>query len=428
MTTPVAEAESPARSPNALAQIGRALTHLLRTPGLRMLLACNLVLGMAVSFVLPFMSLFCTDVVGMSLTGFGLFMTASALANIAISTWLSNLSDSRYSRRSLMLWGAASGALAYGSFAWLRSPWHLFLVSAVLVSVASITFSQMFAHARELVGRSLVPKNDVPLYMNVVRMAFALAWTVGPAVAAFTLERFSFVGLFGCAGLLYVALFALIFWSVRGEPPPPVVAVGASTERPKLRGVWAAPGVLAWFLAITLMLAAHGMSLNNMSLLVIRVLGGSETDVGIIFSLAPIFELPSMLYVGVLATRMPSERLIRIAMLLAGLYYLGLALVQAPYQIYPLQLISAAIVSVTSGIAITFFQSKLPEQLGAATNLYSNASRLGSTSGYLMFGVVASRFGHRGVAVACSVLALSALGLTALAGSREDQGGVTIDG
>jgi MFS transporter, SET family, sugar efflux transporter len=79
--------------------------------------------------------------------------------------------------------------------------------------------------------------------------------------------------------------------------------------------------------------------------------------------------------VGVLATRMPSERLIRISMLLVGLYYFGLSLVQAPYQIYPLQLLSAAIASVTSGIAITFFQSKLPEQLGAAMNLYSNAYR-----------------------------------------------------
>jgi hypothetical protein len=45
-----------------------------------------------------------------------------------------------------------------------------------------------------------------------------------------------------------------------------------------------------------------------------------------------------------------------------------------------------------------------------------------------MFGVVASRFGHRGVAVACSALALSALGLTALAGSRENRAGVTLDG
>ncbi len=420
MTTPVAEAERPRGS--ALEQIGGALKHLLCSPELRLLFACNLVLGMAVSFVLPFLSLFCTQAVGMSLAAFGLFMTASALANIVISTWLSKQSDTRLSRRTLMLWGAASGAVGYGSFAWLREPWHLFLVNAVLVSVASVTFSQLFAHARELMQRSAVPASDVPLYMNAFRMAFALAWTVGPAVAAFTLETFSFPGLFAAAGVLYALLFGLVFWSVKPVAPSP-----AATPAPgvKVRGVWAEPGVLAWFLALTLILAAHAVSLNNMSLLVLKVLGGSEAHVGIIFSLAPIFELPCMLYVGVLATRMPTERLIRVAMVLAALYYLGLSLVEAPYQIYPLQLLCAAFVSVTSGVAITFFQNMLPAQLGAATNLYSNASRIGSTSGYLTFGLVASRFGHRGTALACAMLALAALGLTALAGSRANRLGAT---
>jgi SET family sugar efflux transporter-like MFS transporter len=424
MTTPITGAP-PARGTSALAQIGRALSHLLRSPELRLLFACNLLLGMAVSFVLPFLSLFCTQAVGMSLAGFGLFMTASAVANIVISTWLSKQSDTRVSRRKLMLWGAASGAVGYGSFAWLREPWHLFLVNALLVSVASVTFSQLFAHARELLQRSAVPKPDVPLYMNAFRMAFALAWTVGPAVAAFTLESFSFTGLFAAAGLLYALLFGLIFWSVESVTPSPAAAPGAGV---KGRGVWAEPGVLAWFLALTLILAAHAVSLNNMSLLVLHVLGGSETHVGIIFSLAPIFELPCMLYVGVLATRMPTERLIRVAMLLAACYFFGLSLVKAPHQIYPLQLVSAAFVSVTSGVAITFFQNMLPAQLGSATNLYANASRIGSTSGYLTFGLVASRFGHRGTAVACAILALSALGLTALAGSRENRPGVTSDG
>lgn len=125
-----------------------------------------------------------------------------------------------------------------------------------------------------------------------------------------------------------------------------------------------------------------------------------------------------MLYIGALATRMPSERLMRAAMAIAFVYYAGLACVRTPQQIYGLQLLSAAFVSVTSGVAITFFQSKLPQQLGTATNLYANASRLGQTSGYLTFGVVATQFGHRGTAVACALLALAALTLTALPGAR----------
>ena len=157
------------------------------------------------------------------------------------------------------------------------------------------------------------------------------------------------------------------------------------------------------------------MSMSNLSLLVLNVLGGNESQVGVIFSLAPLFELPFMLYFGLLATRTDATKLIYLAMVLAIAYYGALSLVRSPRQIYPLQFLSAAIVSVTSGVAITFFQSKMPNRLGAATNLYSNASRIGSTSGYLLFGTVAAHFGHRGTYVACAGLALSALLLGMLA-------------
>jgi len=39
------------------------------------LLACSVLLGLTTSFVMPYMSLFCTREMGMSLSVFGLFMT-----------------------------------------------------------------------------------------------------------------------------------------------------------------------------------------------------------------------------------------------------------------------------------------------------------------------------------------------------------------
>jgi SET family sugar efflux transporter-like MFS transporter len=389
-----------------------------KTPGLRLLLVCNFMLGMAVSFVLPFMSMFGTLEVKMSLGLFGIFMTTNAIASIAISTWLSHRSDALASRRSVLLWGSFAGALGYACYAFVRAPWLLFLIGGLVLGMASLVFPLLFAHARELVERSDVPKADVPLHMNAFRMVFALSWTVGPAVAALTLHHFSFVGLFCGASLLYLVLFLIVFCSF--ERISPAVGPRTATRNAILQNVLHRRDVLLWFVALTLMLAAHTMSISNMSLLVLNELGGNESHVGVIFSLAPIFEIPLMLYAGVLATRVRSRNLIRGAMLLAVVYYAGLACVQAPSHIYPLQVISAAIVSVTSGIAITFFQDLLPHQLGAATNLYANAARIGSTSSYLTFGLVASRFGHRGTALACAVLASTALVLTAFAGAREN--------
>lgn len=413
MTAPSVETSAPAKSGGALSQIAVALRRLLVTRELRLLLVCNCVLGMAQSFVMPFMSLFATQAVKMSLNVFGVFMTANAVLSIAMTTWLSQRSDTTLSRRSLLLVGSLAGAAGYVGYAFVREPWLLFVIGGGVLGLASLTFAQLFAHARELVERADLPKSEVPFYMNVFRMAFALSWTVGPALASFALRRSSFAGLFLGSAALYLALFGLVFWCVRDTAPALRPGVGAV----RLGEVLARRDVLLWFLALTLMLGAHTMSINNMSLLVLRVLGGSESDVGVIFSLAPIFELPFMLYVGLLATRIRSEKLIRGAMLLASVYYLGLTFVRAPYQIYPLQALSAAFVSVTSGVAITFFQNKLPQQLGAATNLYANAQRIGSTSSYLAFGFVASRFGHRGAAFACALLALAGLTLTLFAGA-----------
>ena len=384
---------------------------------MRVVLICSWVLGLAVSFVLPFLSLWGTREVGMSLGWFGVFMTSIALLNIVISTLLARRSDSHYSRRALLLWGSAAGTLGYLGYGFVRSPWLLLLIGGVVLGIASVVFAQLFAYARELLSSSDIPSSDVPLYMNAIRMAFALAWTVGPAIAAFTLQQFSFLGLFGVAAALYGALFVIV-WRWIEETPPTSEQVRAA--RAGLRGVFTRPGVLRWFIAFVLMLAAHTIAMNNMSLLVLRVLGGTESQVGVIFSLAPLFELPFMLYFGLLATRIRTEKLIQLAMLLAAIYYFGLSRASAPQQIYPLQFLSAAVVAVTSGVAITFFQNKLPDQLGSATNLYSNASRVGSTSGYLLFGSLSHRFGHRGAAFACSLLAVCALLITLLPERRRE--------
>jgi SET family sugar efflux transporter-like MFS transporter len=154
--------------------------------------------------------------------------------------------------------------------------------------------------------------------------------------------------------------------------------------------------------------AAQAMAMSNMSLFVLEELGGTEAQVGMIFSLAPVFEMPAMLYLGLVAARVEPGRLIRASVLLAAIYYGAICLARAAWQIYPLQVLSAVIVAITSGVAITFFQDRMPGQFGSATNLYVNSIRIGSVSGYLMFGPVASQFGYRGAFVACSLLSLVA--------------------
>jgi SET family sugar efflux transporter-like MFS transporter len=424
MTQPT-EARERERDVSGPRKILEATRRLLQQRDLRVVLLCSAVLGMAVSFVLPFLSLFGTQAVGMSLGTFGAFMTVTALSNIGLSTLLAHRSDTLSSRRGMLLCGAGAGALGYLGYAFTRDIIGLVLIGALVLGVASITFSQLFAHARELLERSEIPAHEAPLYMNAFRMCFALSWTVGPAIAAEMLRRWSFSGLFGGASALYVLLFLLVLGFVSKGPPSAGATSNTALPRAqtgnKARALLSSPKLLFWFLAFVLVFAAHTMSISNMSLFVLTVLHGNEAHVGVIFSLAPLFELPFMLYFGLLATRVESSRLMFLAFGLAVLYYGALSLVRTPRQIYPLQFLSAAIVSVTSGVAITFFQNRFPGRLGTSTNLYSNASRLGSTSGYLVFGVSAAQFGHRGVYLVCAFFLALALLLGTLGERAREQ-------
>jgi SET family sugar efflux transporter-like MFS transporter len=100
------------------------------------------------------------------------------------------------------------------------------------------------------------------------------------------------------------------------------------------------------------------------------------------------FEVPMMIIVGMVATKIDNALLIKIGFLIAFTYFLLLCFVTEPWQIYPIQVLSAAQVSITAGIAISYFQDFIPEAQGTATTLYMNTTSIGSTIGFLLFGFI----------------------------------------
>lgn len=379
---------------------GAAVRVIVGNRGFLGLLGCNVLLGLSASFVAPFLSLFGEHEVGMGPSAFGAFMTATTLSGIVISTVLARWSDTRFSRRAVLLLGSAAGCLGYVGYAFVRDPAWLLAIGSILLGIAGVAFSQMFAQARELLARTEVPAEDAPLYMNIFRLTFALAWTIGPALASLIMSRYSFAGTFAAAAVCYLALFAAIFLLVSSRPP----ARGASRDaslRETLRAL-ARGDVLAHFAAFVLIFACGSIASISLPLFVVETLGGTSTNVGIVYSVSPFFELPLMFLFGSLASRGHHARLIRLGAILAVVYYAVLSLVRAPWQIYPLQVVSAAIVAVTQGLAISFFQDFLPKQVGTATNLYSNASSLGRVLGFLFYAQLAAAFGYRGIFVACA--------------------------
>jgi SET family sugar efflux transporter-like MFS transporter len=390
------------------------------------LLICCVLLGLSSSFYAPFMSMFGTLEAGMSSMVFGVFMTITSLSAIGLSTLLAHWSDTRFSRRAMLLLGSACGVLGFVGYAYVRQVFWLTLIGCIPVGISTIGFSQIFAHGRELLSRSGIPDREAPIYMNVFRLFFALAWTVGPALASWVIQAYSYKGTFLATALVFLLLMvAVLIWVPATPPSAPAEEEG----RISFGQMMTRPDLVGYFMAFVLIFTSTTIAMLGVPLLVIKTLGGTERHVGVIFSLAPIFELPLMYVCGVLASRGDQARLIRIATMLAAVYFVLLFFVRAPWHIYPLQILSAAITAVISGVAITFFQNYMPGQAGAATNFYYNAFRVGQTSGYLLFGLIgmiieghgrrylgslvpsAVAHGYHTVFIICTVLCLGTLAI-----------------
>ena len=374
----------------------------------RMLFILNVVMGLGHSFVGPFMSVFGTKEAHMNPVLFGTFMTLMAIGGIVIATILAHYSDTRYSRRSMMLLGGVAGIVGYVGFAFFRSFCPLTLIGVFVLGVSSITFSQSFAYAREAIARAAIPDSQSVFYMNAFRMAYALAWTVGPAISSWIMVVYSFRHVFLAAAGCF-ALFVILV--MRTVPETAAATARANSEGQSFFRLLGRADVLAHFLAFVLIFTSQTIGMMNLPLMVLDVLGGTKAQIGNIYCIAPVFELPFMLYFGLLATKHDSSAIIRWGIVIAIVYYGLLLLVQAPWHIYPLQILSAALTAVVSGVAISYFQSYMPEYPGTATNLYMNAFRIGSTVGYLLFGTLAWTFGNRAVFFACTLFSAIALAL-----------------
>lgn len=386
--------------------------------GFPIMLLVNIFLGLSMSFVLPFNSMFGIDEVGMSNTGFGIFMLISSLCGIVLSTVIAKLSDRIPDRKIILILCVLAAVIGYLGFAFSRNYYVLLAFSSVFLGISSSTFSQVFAIGRELLTRSDMPAKQLPFYMNILRTIFALSWTVGPAIASYVLLYMGFVGLYVVAATANgcVALIVLLFLHRKVE------AKGAKSSQADipLRQIVFQPTILINLIAFTCISTANTLNSMNMAQFVTKVLGGSEENIGLIFSIPPVFEIPFMLGFGYMATRMKSDKLIRLGALIALIYFSALYFTEAPWHIYSVQILSAAYISITSGIAITYFQDFLPDMPGTATNLYSNSNKAGNMIGFMLFGVIADYFGYRNVYLTCAAFTLVAVVLlVALSRSKQ---------
>jgi MFS transporter, SET family, sugar efflux transporter len=384
---------------------------ILKIPGFAGLLGCAFALGVGYSFVSPFLSLWGTQEIGLQPRAFGLFMTVTTLSAIIVATTLARWSDTHVPRKVMLLFGASGGVLGYTGYALVRDPRVLVAIGSTLLAVAAVCFSQLFAHTRERFFDTDIPGVPGGFLTSVVRVCFSLAWTAGPSVGAWMLVEFGFRGLFLGAAALFLVFLIGVACFVPHDPRPP--HAHAAKREPVWR-VLTRGDLFALFVAFLLIFAAHTINIMNLPLVITKLLGGTGRDVGIAFGVGPLAEIPLMLWFGLLAARGHQLALIRIGAASTVLYFILLTFAQAPWHVFPLQILHGLSFAIISNVAILFFQDLVPGQPGLATTVFTNAANVGNLVGYFGFGTLAQPVGHRGMFLVSATLTAVTLAIVLL--------------
>ncbi len=368
------------------------------------LLGATTALGIAHSFVTPYLSLWATQQVELTAREFGGFMTVGALCAILAGTLVARWSDLRLARRTTLTLGAICGVCGYLGYAWTNSPPLLVILAATAVALSTTCFPQLFAHVRETFDPPEAGAAHGALLVSLIRVCFSVAWTAGPAVAAVVVQQAGYRGLFLAAALLYTVFLLGVRRFVPYRKPTPHPIAHQPVWRTLGRG-----DILAAFLAFAAVFAAHAVNLMNLPLLITRELGGSARDVGLAFGIGPLVEIPLMLWFGHLAGRGHLRRLIQIGAAVTVAYFALLGLATRPWHVFPVQVLSGVSFAILTNVAILYFQDLLPEQRGLGTALFANAGNAGNLAGFLGFALLIEALGHRHLYGPCTALAVLTL-------------------
>lgn len=382
--------------------IGSPLRAYLRRPALLGLLLTTFVLGLAYAFVVPFSSLWGRQIIGMTPVEYGAFMTVTSASAIVLSTLLARLSDTWLPRRTLLSLSGIGGLLGYLGYAFLQDGIALAAVGSIALGVASVSFSQLFAHAREELGRPEYEGVDAALFMSALRACFAVSWTVGPALSAMLMRPFGYRGVFLTAAGLFACFLLGVRWAV---PERPHTQQPARARRESVLRVLTRRANFCTFISFILMFGAFALCSIDLPLLITERLGGDERHVGVSSGIAALLEVPFMLSFGALVSRGHQTKVIRFGLFAGICYFVALTGAAAPHEVYRAQVLNAACVAVTASVAIPYFQDLTPGQLGLGTTMYSSAYSVGNLLGYFSFGLLFERLGHRGLLWVCSGLA-----------------------
>ncbi|MDT4994563.1 MAG: transporter, family, sugar efflux transporter [Actinoplanes sp.] len=350
-----------------------------------------LAVGLSTAVVGPFLALFLSTSVHAGPVKVTVFLVAAPLAGVTLSTALARFSDRRAIRRRLLIAAATAGMIGTSVTAFVRDYWILLALAVTATALAGSLFPQTFAYARQVLTRD--SPGRAAMGISSLRTVFSLAWVAGPPFAAVLLSAGGFRYVYLMAAAMYaLAALVAILWLDEVAAPAPVRdhAPVVSDDRPD------SPRWTLWLtvVAFTLSQAPLTLGVQALPLLISRDLGGRPEQAGLLLGLCAFLEIPLMLGLGWLTTRVRLR-----AMVLAGagcgVAYQVLATTATGVGVLAAgQLFNALFIASVSGLGITYMQDMLPRHPGRATTLFTNSFPIGAVLAGPLFGL-SQHFGFR---------------------------------
>lgn len=412
------------------------LVSLARIPSFVPLASATLMLGVAMSFTSPYLSLFGIERAGMTPLQLGLFMTLIAASGVAASTWAGKWSDRRGNHRTLLLAALLAAAFGFVCLCFVRDYKILLAIGVAFLGSGGSALSLVFSF-----GRAALPIPDEAertFATATLRTLLSVAWVFGPSVGALVLAATGFSGLFLFAAASFTACAIIVgrmtetrragdashaATHVAGDPVS-VLEMTALSEPDEFSEpdapavplhalhVAAAPRViLRSVLALTLLGLVANATMIVLPLYMVHGLGGTRIDVSIMLGLGAFLEIPMMLLLGARGAALNKPRWLAAAAAVHVAYFVAMAAAGQVWALIPMQALSAFVVAVTSCLGMTYIQDLQPHSPGAATALFFNAARVGSILSGVLSGLLVGLVGYRGTFLCCGGLAAVALWL-----------------
>ncbi|HCT0466057.1 TPA: sugar efflux transporter, partial [Staphylococcus pseudintermedius] len=349
-------------------------------------------IGMGIAITVPFFVLFATNQLGMTTNQFGLLLALAAISQFTMNSIVARFSDTHaINRKVIIIVGLFMGAISFTLPFFVHSVVLFIILYAIFQGLFAPAMPQLYASARESINQSTSSSRAV-FANSVLRSMFSFGFLFGPLVGNILNQSWGYSGLFGgtVAIILTTLLLQVFFFKdIKAKKP---VRDSIMTEQD-------APSMLKHrylivpFIAFVLLHIGQWMYTLNMPLFVTQYLHEEEKYVGHLASLCAGLEVPFMIILGMVASKVETRTLLAIAAVCGSLFFGSIGIFESIHMMLVGQVLLAAFLAVLLGIGISYFQDVLPQYPGYASTLFANAMVIGQLLGNLLGGAMSQWVG-----------------------------------